>query len=326
MKKKRLLRLSVLALAPLALFAGCGGTMTLGFSPNWYFENTVENITGKNETLEYEVSFLPNTIDGITVNYDNGTYVTTLSAENYVQGETSMQVYRYHTQFNIAGRYEKGTERGDMFEDSMTTDVWFTRAAEGLRPIRSAKTVHATVPSTEQNAETFYTAYDFTYELNYAQDLSAADYTLDITAPESKKKTNSGTVKLDVDETVIDNEQITIALRGLNLSSASSTVPFVSIDPQTQKPVTVNLSTEAITTAVAFDCNGETISSSIDAVQVTCSYGSSQPGPQRKFIYAARTDENSKKYRSVLLRFENPVMYSLGTMTYTLKKATFNDR
>ncbi len=319
MKKKRLSALALLA--PLALLVGCGGTMTLGFSSNWYYDNTVENPTGKSERLEYEVSFLENATDGVSVHYEKGTYVTELTAET----ESSALLYRFHTELNITGNYANGGAQGDTFEDFMVSDVWFTRAEEGLRPVKSRKSVHATVPYSSQNDPSWYTTYEFTYGLTYAQDLSDAEYSLDIAAPESRKTSRTGTIELGYEETFLDNEQIPIALRGLNLSSANSLVPFVTVDPQTQRPVTVKLGAESVSTAVSFELNGEQIEGNIDAVRVSAAYDMAQPGPTRSFFYAARKDENSKKYRSVLLRFENAAMYNLGTMTYTLKKATFND-
>lgn len=327
MKKKRLLGL--LLLAPLGLLAGCGGTTTLSFSPNWYYDNTIENVAGKNETLKYDVTFQPSVTEGINVNYETGQYVTKLSAENIQQeeGGTLVQAYRFETDYAISGRYSLGGQQGELFDDAMHSVVWFTRAEEGFRPIRSEKTVHATVPYNAGGADKWYTAYVFSYTVNYAPDLSKADYTLDITESPDGQKTATGTVELDDDRSVIDNEQITMALRALDLTSSSSALPFTTIDPQTHNAVTVRISTEMQSATVpAFTCNGETIEGNIDAVQVSCSYGSAQPGPTRRFLYAARTDENSKKYRSVLLRFENIVMYSLGTMTYTLKDAVFNDR
>lgn len=317
MKKKRLFGL--LLLAPLGLLAGCGGTMTLGFSPNWYYENTTENITGKSERLQYAVTFAPDQSDGVNLEYREGTYVTELSPDT----ASSMPVYRLHSEFNIAGRYTYGSERGDMFEDFMESTVWFTKASEGLHPIKSEKRVHATVPSTEGGTETWFTTYEFTYNVNYAEDLSSAEYTLDITAPESRKRTVTETVKLGGKETFLDNEEIAIALRGLSLPTSAY---FKTIDPQTQRAIGVNVASESVTAPVSFELNGEHVEESIDAVKVSCTYDAKQRGATRNFVYAARSDDNSKKYRSVLLSFEYDVMYSLGTMTYTLKDATFEDR
>ncbi len=321
MKKKRLIGLALLA--PLALLAGCGGTATVGFSPNWFYDNTVENITGKSEKLEYEVSFRPGQTEGISVSYDPGTYTTELTAETLDQNGTGIQVYRLHTEYAITGEYRNGVLTAAI-DDSMQSDVWFTPARDGLRPIKSEKSVRATVPYARDTA-VWYTTYEFTYDVSYTADLSEATYTLDITAPESAKSKKTDTVKLGFSETFLDNEQLVLALRGMNLSSSSLT-PFVTLDPQTRKPVHVNLSSESVSTSVSYDNGSEHVEGTIDAVNVTVSYDMAQPGPARTFVYAARTDDASKKHRSVLLRFQNTVMYNLGVMTYTLKKATFKDR
>ncbi len=323
MRKRRLFGL--LLLAPLGLLAGCGGPLTLSFAPNWFYNNTIESLGGTNERLEYEVTFTPSGIEGTSVSYDKGTYVTTLSAESVAQGEKTVLAYRYHTEFKISGKYTNGELESDIFEDSMVSTVWFTKAEDGLRPIKSEKTVHSTVPFTENGSNDWVSAYEFSYTFAYDEGLQNADYTLDIAAPASQKKQESGTIELDFGETFIDNEEIVMALRGLSLSASTAAIPFVTIDPQTRQTVKVGYSVEAQNVAIpAFTCNGELIEGNMDAVQVSCAYSTTNPGPTRRFLYAART-ESSKKYRSVLLRFENPVMYSLGTMTYTLKSATFGD-
>ncbi len=323
MKKKRLLWLPLLA--PFALLVGCGGSMKLGFSPNWYQDNTVENVLGKDETLVYEVTFRPaETDDGVRVNYGTGSYVTTLTAENYSTESETVQAYHFHSRFDISGYYERGSERGEAFDDSMESDVWFTRTSEGFRPLKSQKTVHATVPYSEQGSDEWSTPYVFTYDMNYATDVSEVEYKLDITLPEAHKRTTEGKIELDNDYSVLDNEQIVMGLRGLSLSASNTNYAFETVDPQTQQAVSVNTAAEAQTTAVSFTLGDEKVETTLDAIQFTCTYASSHSGPSRKFLYAARTDESTYRYRSVLLSFENPVMYNLGTMTYTLKKATFN--
>ena len=319
MKKKRLAGLALLA--PLLFLAGCGGTATLSFSPNWYFDNTTEYLGEKNEKLEYAVTFVQTEGSALAARYENGSYTAELTAGTHA----SKQVYRYVTEFKISGTFGNDADAYS-FEDHMTSEVTFTRAEDGLRPIMSHKEVRATIPY--RYPDNSYDTYEFTYDVAYAEDLSSAEYSLDITAPASAKSDapKTGTVKLDPNATVLDNEELAIALRGLDLGSANSLLPFLTIDPQTQKAVQVRLGSEALTTSASFTLNGEKIEGTIDAVRVTAQYNASQPGPMRKFVYAARKDENSKKYRNVLLSFEYDVMYNIGTMTYTLKNATFNDR
>ena len=328
MKKKRLLGLALLA--PLALLTGCGGTIKLGFSPNWYYDNTVENTTGKSERLEYDVTFVSTENEGLRLDYDKGgTFVTELTSTDYAKFGKSLQVYRFHTELHLSGHYSRNGQAGETFIDYMISDVWFMKASDELRPIRSEKRVHSTVPADGATTE-WYTSYEFTYTLDYAEDLSSVDYALNITSPEAQKREATGKIDLDYDETYLDNEEIVIAMRGLS-SSSSAGGTFVTVDPQTQLPSMVNVSTEAQSMTVSFTLNDngreETVGSSIDTVQVTCAYTSAQPGPSRRFIYAARSSDEAKKYRNVLLRFENKqVIYSLGKLTYTLKSATFNDR
>lgn len=318
MKKRRLAGLMLLA--PLTLLCACGGgTSALNLSPNWYSDTTTTSITGTAEELEYEVTF-EGTDTNYAVSYDKGYYKTKLS--NTV-GEDGKDLYLLEAEYRITGRYSLNGTTGDEFEDTMTSKVYFTSAKDGLRPVKSEKTVHTASPVRNPVADGMYADVHYNFTVEYDEALKTASYTVDYLDPEVENLT--GTESISASGSYLDNEQILFALRGIDYSS---TVTFHSLDPQTLK----NTSTGVIeaptkgSETYSFTLNGKEISETIETAHLTVGYRSTQSGPRRRLVYAARTSAESNTYRNVLLRYENPVMLSLGTMTYTLKSATFNTK
>ena len=118
--------------------------------------------------------------------------------------------------------------------------------------------------------------------------------------------------------------------RGTGASSTTSKSPLPSIvfrtlDPQTYACVTVgvNGTPTAGSTLIEADIGGEKVEEAISTVEVPLAYGMKQAGPTRTLLYAAKGDASGNTYRNVLVRFENPIAYSLGKLTYTLSKAQF---
>ncbi len=325
MKPKRFF--SLFALAPLALLAGCGGTISLSFSPNWYAKTTSENITGTEEHLVYDVSFKSSGGD-YAVEYDAGTYETTLTDDpSFSMNGKTYAVYHLHTELSLTGRYFYKTEAEEAFEDSMISDVWFLSAGTSLQPLRSEKYIHSTVPAVEPSLEKLTRTFEYTYNVTYAEDRSSAEYTLDIAAPEENKGKTQDTIELETDGTFLDNEEIAFALRGIDYAS-SSPITFNTIDPQTNRCIGVGTASTPTTQqeAISLLINGEKVEDTITTAHVELRYSTTNPGPTRLFVYAAKTSDNDNRFRNVLLRFENPMIQSLGTFTYTLKEATFNDK
>ncbi len=324
MKPKRFF--SLFALAPLALLAGCGGTVALSFSPNWYAKTTSENLTGTYEHLVYDVTFKSNGGD-YAVEYDTGTYETTLTDDpTFSLNGKTYAAYHLHTELSLTGRYFYKNEAEEAFEDSMISDVWFLSAGASLQPLKSEKYVHSTVPAVEPTTENLTRTFDYTYTVAYSEDRSSAEYTMDIAAPEENKGKTQDTIELETDGTFLDNEEIAFALRGIDYTS-STPITFNTIDPQTNRCLSVSGSSpSAEQETVSFSINGETINETIPTAHIELSYNTSNPGPTRTFVYAAKTSDSENRFRNVLISFESPIIQSLGTLTYTLKEATFNDK
>ena len=76
-----------------------------------------------------------------------------------------------------------------------------------------------------------------------------------------------------------------------------------------------------------FEADGERVTvSNLAATKVTLRYDGSNSGQAQTLVYARKTDSHSNTYRNVLLRMDVPIVQSLGTLQYTLNKATFTNK
>lgn len=327
MKKRRLAPL--LLAAPLTLLCACGGTTpSLAINANWYAntENS-SNITGTHEALSYEVTF--EKAANSAFSYKNGSFTTLLEDVNYSVGDELQMVYHLHTELTLPGEctIEGETEE---FEDYAVSDVWFYSAKEGLSPLRSAKKFHTTFPASVAEGESdilqeYEYEYTVEYELRDSRAAEAHAVWKDLKKDGEERKKD---ISLGNGGSFFDNEQIFFALRGL---TPAANTAFRTLDPQTDTEVGMTISdTESVDFPVSFTVNGAEIADkTITANQIRLRYSLNQPGPTRTLVYAAVTQPNNNTYRSVLLRFDNPVLWStsrLGTLTYLLKTAEFNSK
>src|SRR5699024_2690435 len=177
MKKIRLAGL--ILLAPLTLLCACSGGTPLSFSANWYRNTALGDSIGQtHETLTYSVTFTPSETseEGLTVEYDAGTYTTELINDNVTLADGSTKEgYIYTTELSISGRYRLGGEVKE-FSDFVTSKVTFLPVGYGLQPVKSEKEVSSTSPR-DAAAETLDGAvgeFHYTYDVTYDASLSTA--------------------------------------------------------------------------------------------------------------------------------------------------------
>ncbi len=338
MKKIRLAGL--ILLAPLTLLCACSGGTPLSFSANWYRNTALGDSIGQtHETLTYSVTFTPSETseEGLTVEYDAGTYTTELINDNVTLADGSTKEgYIYTTELSISGRYRLGGEVKE-FSDFVTSKVTFLPVGYGLQPVKSEKEVSSTSPQNAA-AETLDGAvgeFHYTYDVTYDASLSTATavYT-DLVEREQEDGSSAlpepETREFDIagDTTYLDNEQILFALRGLTLTNA---VAFRTLNTVTGMVTEVTNSSQAsapgsVKESVDFIKDGEAVKQEIDAVELSLSYRTAHSGQPQKLVYAATTSTGDNTYRNVLLRMEVPVLQSLGTLVYRLTEADFTDK
>lgn len=324
MKKIRLAGL--LMLAPVVMMTGCGGAIPLSFATNWYANTALGADIGDTlEQLEYKVEFsAPSSANPFTVTYQTGTYVTTLKSEvRALSEELNEMVYVYTTQFNISGQYSLDGKKGAEFTDSVTSEIVFRNTAKRLAPVSSKKTVVSTAPTSlaPVSIETAYATYRYTYETQYDLDLTKVTTTY---TPEKGEKRVSE-VALGSDGTYLDNEQILFALRGINLSTVASFRTLNTVAGGVQTVSTLEpTTTEYELTGASID--GVPQTGKISAIKAKLAYQTTYSGPTRTLWYAKMTSSSANVYRNVLLRMEDPLLYGLGTLNYTLSSAQFANK
>ena len=320
--KKRNLACLALAAPFLALTACSSGMSSLALSANWYaqVDSTIQANT--NETLEYSVSFEA-AAENSFLSYGEGTYTMRLTTETTGLADGSSELcYHLYAELSVPVAFTVNGET-ESFTDSVISDVYFRSVDRSLQPVRSEKYVltHSPVSESPSSLENAYSAYEYTYTTVYDASCANADITVEYTQPENIE-TITDSVELTGSGTYLDNEEIIFAMRGVSMSSTSA---FRSINPVKRAVETVTMS-EAPASAserLTFALNGESAELEITTYTFSLGYSGSNPGQPQTYTYAGVTSANDNLYRSALLRMEVPVLYSLGTLRYTLVSAVF---
>lgn len=321
MKKIRITGL--LLLAPLTLLCACSNASPLSFTANWYKNTSISTVSDTYEKLEYTVTFSPAETTALSVEYDEGSYVTELKNEMLTLSDgTVAEGYILTSDLTISGRYTLNGLKGETFNDYTHSVVKFLSAGEKLRPVESEKTVHSTSALTDNPTSLENASQLFYYSIvtEYDAALTKATQTFN-----DLSKTDAEPVIEEFDvsgsDTFLDNEQIAFALRGLDLSAAPS---FRTINTVMNSVQTVSVSATAATETIHFEMDGTAIEdTTITVYEASVSYQTDLSGSAQKAVYAATTSAENNMYRNVLLRLQAPVLQSLGTLTYSLSKAQF---
>lgn len=319
---------SLFLLAPVALLSGCTTYTPLSFTANWHANTADRSVGNTQETLSYAVTFEKNeSIRDFSIVYETGTYTATLRNDNITLASgTSEEGYVYTTRLDITGHFTLNGTDSETFTDYVTSEVRFLPATSGLRPVSSKKEVHTTSPLTNApvSLDSAYKVYHYTFEADYDDALNAATtrYT-DLTANNPSPKETS--YKIETNYTFLDNEQIIFAIRGLSLTNSFS---CSTIHPIEESVATVSgASIETGKENMSFVMNGNEIAEEINTNRLSLYYtNTSHSGAWQRLVYAQCTDVSNNRFRNVLLKMEVPVLYNLGTLTYTLKSAQFANK
>ncbi len=322
MKHKKLSLLTTLALGVTLLSACTGMTKPVTFSDNWKTNpNAGAEIT---ETLTYKVQHEPKDglISDYKVEYKNGTYTTKLNT----QSENGITYYTYTTLLNIDVVYIYGNESAT-FTDRVETEAKFLRSADNLRPISSKKEFlsHSPANVTVEKLEDCYYEYNYALVTTYNDSLSEGTTVVTQRAGENTHE-NTSTFEIDDDVRYLDNEQLLFALRGVNVSSASSTATFAVYAPFTRavQEVKAAFSTSTESSTFTFTRNGEQKERNINYRTVEVSLNTKNPGSKQVLWIAEKTENNVN--RNLILRMETQVSYELGSLVYTLQTEEYLEK
>lgn len=326
MNKKNIF--AALALACCLPFAACSQAQPTSFTANWR-KNTVDaldtvNLSGM-ETAVYNVSFESGDNTAYSVDYpDGGTYTTRLSSQD---GN-----YLYETELKIGVRFSCAGETSETFNDFVLSSVIFESTQKGLRPIRSVKTSASHVPASASPAslngkDACYAAYFTRVTTDYSNFTCTTEYFTDETFKVAHESVQTQTRSFEADDkySLIDNEELLLAVRGIEGTSAKTVYVYNTSAGKLQK-VQISQSSKESTdfdfTIVGRESEGTT-QKAVSYVPFTLSINDANPGSSQKLWVAKTTDVLNNAYRNVILRMETPVSFNLGTLIYQLQSVEF---
>ncbi len=321
---------SLLLFAPLVLCAACGGGIqTTEFQTNWYRNTALgDDIEGTSETLEYAITMInPDEHNGLTAEYTDGVFTMTLKNAPIALDSSTKEGYVLDTSQTMKVKFTLGGKSTAELVDTVTSHVEFLTVGENLKPVSSTKTWHNHVPAEAPTTlDTCYTEYHYTYAVEYDDALTTATVTYSDLMEGADGVPEPVVSERDIEgkTTYLDNEQILFAMRGMNFSLAP-TFRTLSTTMMTVQTVSVRDGTQEVTESVSFERNGVAYSEEIAAYEVRIGYGGNI-GQGRTVVIAKKTGDTDNVNRNVPVRIETPLMRTLGTLRYTLKKATFSEK
>lgn len=326
MNKKKILALGAVAMSAI-LFASCTSpSKKVKFIENWYLDTTYDIKADVNETLTYSVSFEAGSnadTEYRALRYNQGIYTTTLVSE--FSDTLGSYVYRYTTSLEISGEHECKTS-GEIqnFNDTVTSEVVFTSAMQGLKPISSTKTFSSHTPTTAiqpLSVTECYVKQNYTVQTNYDEALNGTSIQTIYKEGQEPRITTTNFEARDEDYTTIDNEQFLFALRGLSSYSAQTFNVYNNAWKRSQL-VSVSVSAEE-SEEFSFEFNGENKKATIAYIPVSLGIQENNSGSAQSFWIAKTTERTNNTYRNVVLKFSIPVNNAFGTFEYNLVKANF---
>lgn len=316
MKSKKLISCLALTLCATTLTACMKMDKHVSFSYYWYQDADIP--TSSAETLVYDVHFKQSSgiSQNFTVDY-KGTMTTVLS-------KADEDKFRYESNLVMDVTYTLNGEQTTL-QDTVYSWVEF-KNDKALSPIASHKEIvnHSPVNATVDALDKCYVKYAYTLDTTYADDLSSGSTKLVNNETEDAK---NNTFELENKLTVIDNELLLLALRGINPATYPNP-SFAVYAPFTNAVQTVkaSFSTKEEGTEFTFkkDLEEEKKSRVINYRAATLSIDDKNPGQSQTAWIAETSDFKSNTYRNVILRLETPISYNLGTLVYELSSAEFS--
>lgn len=318
MKKKLILLTALLSVISLT---GCSTDAKTSFNANWRKDTIKPNtdvMLSETETLTYSVEFEPNAAAAYSLDYKNGSFKTTLSAKN---GN-----YFFETELNVEVAFTVGGEKSDYYADVVKTEVELKSTQNGLFPVSSKKTVHSHSPADAYpvDLKTAMREYSFTVTTTYdgANGTSVFSYLNEAGEP-TENGTRTKNFEIPTDYSYLDNESLLLAIRAVD---SNATERFLVYNASTQGVQTVKLERkETATDTLTFKLNGADKTEAIPCVKYALSIDASNAGATQQLVIAQKTDASNNTWRNVLLRYETPLSYNLGTLVYKLTDANLLD-
>ena len=322
MKHKKLVVLLSFLLGASMLTACTQANQKVSLKAYWR-ENLNDTYSFTEETVYSVTHSLTSSLNaGYGLEYSDGEYTTTLSYEN---GE-----YTYTTELtiNVTYTFNGATKTA---QDTTVSTTKFAEASNALRPISSSKTVksHSPQTGTITSLENCYKRYESVSNISYNED-GTGSYTLDVTTYSGETPSTQKTEKsFEIDTkkyNYLDNEQLAVALRGIDPTSTTNP-KFLVFSPfaNAAQPVK-NTFSSATTEEFSFLKNGETFKDKISYRPVETQLDVKMSGSAKTIWIATTTDAHDNEHRNVILKMDLPLPYSLGSLVYKLTSVTYTEK
>ncbi len=325
MKRKTILSITSLLLGA-TLFSACTDTnYKVAFDDYWKYDVTIPQ-TAMEEVLTYKVTFDDDTgINNYSLQYKEGVYTTKLTSS--MQGEEL--VYQYETSLTIEAVYQLGSQQSEPLPNTVKSSVTFLSAADGLKPISSHKELDNYSPVNASEAtkvEDCYKRYRYTVDVTY-EDTKFTSVVTNEALKETDESYTPSTHETTIDNSqysYLDNEQLLLALRGVNpTTTASPSLLVYAPFSKAVQTLKASYSTSATAGDFTFEMDGETAKRNITYYTVTLGIDANDSGRAQTLQIAKVTNAKANDYRNVILKYEAPYPYNLGTLVYELQTAKF---
>lgn len=327
----KLRRMRFLLLTPIVFLTACGGgTVPITVRSNWYRNTALgDDIANTYERLEYDVSSSADPDspqNGFSAEY-GGTYVMELRNDMVKVQGGERAGYVLTTELNLKVKFTLNGQSTEEKENYVRTRAEFLPAGERLKPLRSSRenlsdTPNAQPASLQECSYRYH--YSFDMEYDYSDEAKATSTYRNLVPGDDGNLPAPETKEYDVegDDAYFDNEEILFALRGV---TPATSVSFRSVNNVLGLVQTVVMqSVGSVEEIVSFEMDGETVSATIPAYEIEIGYQGTSSGQPQTLVYAKLGEDATRNtYRNVLLRMKEPLLQSLGSLNYTLSKATF---
>lgn len=288
---------------------------------NRYWNDNAQVSENVSERLEYAVDFKASSssyVDSYKIHYSNGTYVTELTTKD--DG-----TFLYKTELSLTVTYTFGDESVSM-QDSVKTEMLFNDVTKSLKPISSTKEMlsHSPTNANASKLEDCYHKFHYKQETTYGADDSAVYKLTDLVNPESQTVEERSFSTASEQYSYLDNDQLLFGLRAISPSVTSAIV--LSYGSAYDAVQQIKLSFSSATGAeFEYTKNGEAFKGNVSYRPVTIALNSTNPGSTQTAWIATPSTTGMNLNHNVMLRYEAPVYYSLGTLIYTLKSVNYDN-
>lgn len=334
---KLLKKCTLIVLAAVSAFAcACTGnsvSYTIFGGSFWLNSTEIVEVGTVNETCVYDITLTPAEKAPFTVEYDEGTALTTKLTNHTENGNN---YYKFTVEMVVKGRY-KFSDIEVPIDDSIVSECIFSGLNKQFYPLRSSKTVTSTSVIYNESSLSF-TFFSYKQSIEYSDNKATVKIEPHNELPEALKtsslksyvyeyKTTASETTYDkLGSPFIDNELMLFFPRAAELTAGFS-VRYNTLDAlaKTVRKMSISVSSEKSDSEIKianYSNNGTTVKEkTIVCSNATIGISDSFSGSSQTLYFAKADAKNENKRR--LVQMETQLPYLAGKMVYTLHSVTY---